>query len=62
MSTVAERTRREREAQGFPARIVDPDVLDAVVLALVDHRRDDAPAGKRGRPVAREGGGNRAST
>ena len=56
MSTVAERTRREREAQGLPPKIVDRDVLDAVVLALADHRRDVAPAEEPRRPVAREGG------
>lgn len=36
MSTVAERTRRERKAQGLGERVTDEGVLDRVAVLLED--------------------------
>jgi hypothetical protein len=51
MSTVEERVRRERLAQGLPERIQDHDVLDqvaAILLAAAEHQ-DEEGGGRRAR-------------
>jgi hypothetical protein len=47
MSTVAERTRRERAAQGLPEHIEDVDVLDQVAALLAGREHDDGPGFRR---------------